>query len=133
MLTHYPVFGVGVNTYCANYPTYKLYEPPGAETASNMYAHNSFLQMACETGLVGLAIFLWFLFRLFKQGRRAYMSISDNYLKITCLCAAACLIGFLINGMTETSLYYGRVVMIFWLIAGVLLSMNKFADGARPS
>lgn len=132
MLMHYPILGVGVNTYCANYSKYKLYEPPGAETASSMYAHNSFLQMVCEIGFFGLGIFLWFLYRLFKLGRRAYVSLGDEYLKIVCLCVAACLTAFLINGMTETSLYYGRLVMMFWLLAGVLLSMNKFTNAAKP-
>ena len=128
MIRHHPVIGVGVNTFCRNYLTYKLPEPEGAKSAEHMYSHNNFLEMAGELGLVGLAVFLWFLFRLFKQAVKNYKLIQDNFLKTICLCAAVSIISFLVNGMTETSLYYSRVSMIFWYLVGFSLALKKFTD-----
>lgn len=131
MIKHHPVIGVGVNTFTRNYPLYKLPEPKGAETPNSIYAHNIYLHMASEIGLLGLIIFLWLLFRLFKSAPGNYAKLSDGYLKIFYLSATLCIVAFLINGMAETNLYNPRVAMIFWYLIGVVLSFSKFKDTAK--
>lgn len=126
MIRHHPVIGVGVNTFSKNYLKYKLPEPDNAKTSDFMYAHNHFLHMAGEIGLLGLGVFLWLLFRLFKKSLFIYRNLTDKYYKILSLSITACLTAFLINGLTETSLYYSRVAMIFWFLIGFALSLNKF-------
>ncbi len=125
MIKHHPVVGVGVNTFSKNYLTYKLPEPDWAKTSDSMYAHNHFLQMAGETGLLGLGIFFLFLFVLFRDNLRTYCLVDDEFLKVVTVSLAACFIAFLVNGLTETSLYYARVAMIFWYLVGVSLSLRK--------
>lgn len=131
MVKHHPIIGVGVNTYSKNYLKYKLPEPDDARTGDFMYAHNHFLQMAGEVGLTGLGIFLWLLFRLFKRNMHIFRSLKDEYYKILSLSIAACLIAFLVNGLTETSLYYSRVSMIFWYFTGFTLALGRFTDGKK--
>ncbi|OGX04213.1 MAG: hypothetical protein A3J12_11540, partial [Omnitrophica bacterium RIFCSPLOWO2_02_FULL_44_11] len=49
-----PLFGCGINTYAVNhqkYDTIKHWRVPG------YYAHNGYLQLAAETGLIALALF----------------------------------------------------------------------------
>jgi len=128
MIKHHPLVGVGVNTFSKNYLSYKLPEPPGAETPPHVYAHNNFLHMAGDIGLLGLFSFLWFLFRFFKDNLRTYRRFKDTFLKVTCISLCACIIAFLVNGMTETSLYYSRVSMIFWYLIGFSLSLRKFSE-----
>ena len=127
MIKAHPFIGVGANTYMKNYKQYK--ESPeyrNVITADYMYAHNNFLHMAAEIGLIGLCIFIWLLYRLFNVCKHIYQSLSDNYLKIVLLSLSACLIAFLVNGLTESSLYYSRVAILFWYIAGFALSLKKF-------
>ncbi|HTZ11123.1 MAG TPA: O-antigen ligase family protein [Candidatus Margulisiibacteriota bacterium] len=128
MIKQHPILGLGVNTYCRNYSTYKLPEAAGAETAEHMYAHNNFLQMAADLGLLGLVAFCFLLFRLFRYSARNYSLLNDNYLKVLSLCVGAALMAFLINGLTETSLYYSRVAMIFWYLVGLSLGLGKFIN-----
>jgi O-antigen ligase len=85
-----------------------------------------YLQMAGETGLLGLAAFLLFLFQVFRQAFNTLRKLNDRYLKIIGLSLIACIIAFLANGLTETSLYYPRVVMIFWYLIGLSLALGKF-------
>jgi hypothetical protein len=89
--------------------------------------------MAGEIGLSGLGIFFWFLFRLFKKSIFIYKGLTDKYYKILSLSITACLIAFLINGLTETSLYYSRVAMIFWYLIGFALSLTKFTLPVKQS
>lgn len=128
MVKHHPILGVGVNTFLINYQRYKLPEPDNAKTADAVYAHNNFLQIAGDIGLLGLAAFFWLLFELFKKNVRIYNGLKDNYLKIISLSLSASLVSFLVNGLTETSLYYARVAMIFWFLIGFSLALSKFVD-----
>ncbi|MBM3245487.1 MAG: O-antigen ligase family protein, partial [Candidatus Omnitrophica bacterium] len=60
MIKAHPLIGVGANTYMKNYKKYK--ESPeyrNVVTQDTMYAHNMYLQMAAEIGLIGFGIFIW--------------------------------------------------------------------------
>lgn len=127
MIRHHPFIGVGVNTFSRNYGKYKLDSVekrfPTSDTA---YAHNSYLHMAGEIGLLGLGVFFWIMFILFKEAALLYRRSTDEYLKIITISLAACLMAYLINSLTETSFYAPRVVVIFWYLAGFSLALKKF-------
>ncbi|MDD5729649.1 MAG: O-antigen ligase family protein [Candidatus Omnitrophica bacterium] len=125
MIGHHPVLGVGVNTFSLNYSKYKLPEAENAKTSESVYAHNNFLHMAGEIGLIGLGVFIWLLFRLFKSCAATFKGLKDNYLKIVSLAVTASLLAFMINGLTETSLYYAKVVMIFWFTVGLCFALKE--------
>ncbi len=54
-----------------------------------------------------------------------YRLIANRFLKMCCLGVIACLVGFLINGLTESSLYYSRVSLIFWYLVGMLFGLQR--------
>lgn len=127
MIQAHPFIGVGTNTYMKNYKNFK--ESPeyrNIVTPDTMYAHNMYLHMAAEIGLVGLGIFFWLLFKLFRLMKDLYRSLPDKYLKVIALGLTACTIAFLINGLTESSFFYSRVAMIFWYNAGFCLALKNF-------
>lgn len=127
MIKHHPLIGVGVNTFSNNYGKYKTEQAEKyAHTPNTIYAHNAYLQMAGEIGLLGLLAFILFLFRIFGLGLNASRKLSDEYLRIIAVSLIASLIAFLTNALTETSLYHPRVVMIFWYLIGVSLSLKRF-------
>ncbi|MFA5410471.1 MAG: O-antigen ligase family protein [Candidatus Omnitrophota bacterium] len=127
MIKHHPFIGVGIGNFSQNYGKYKLPEiGEDYQTNYSMYAHNNFLQITGETGLFGLIVFLWLLFRLVKKNIDIYKRLKEGYYKIISLCLLACILAFLINGLTETSLYYSRVAMIFWYLIGFSLALEKF-------
>ena len=133
MIRQHPVIGVGVNTFSKNYGSYKLAAMEKiAPTQDRMYAHNNFLHMGAEVGLLGLGIFLWFLVILFNNGWQNYKRFKSGFLKITALSLIACVIAFLINGLTETSLY-NQVGVVFWFIVGLLLCLNNFSTNKELS
>ena len=132
MIKAHPLIGVGANNFMKSYKMYKEFpEYRGIVTLGEMKAHNNFLHMAAEIGLTGIAIFFWFLYRLFSESKNIYRLAGDNYLKTVSLSLIACLIAFLINGLTESSLYYSVVAVLFWYIAGLSLSLKKFAYGDK--
>ncbi|TBR17905.1 hypothetical protein EPO66_01860 [bacterium] len=129
MIKAHPFIGVGANSFMSSYKYYKTYpEYRNVSTLDEMKAHNNILHMAGEVGLTGLGIFFWFLFMFFKCSIRIYKNLEDDYLRIVSLSLSAGIIAFLINGLTESSLYYSRVALIFWFIIGLSLSLRRFSD-----
>mgnify|MGYP001562882372 CR=1 FL=1 len=123
MVKHHPILGVGVNTYCLNYQKYKLHDT-GEGTANTMwYAHNSYLQMASEIGIIGLLVFIYLLVKLFNGWRRFYSKLGDNSEKISSLGILTGILAFLIHGLTETNLYYPKIATLFWFQVGLLASL----------
>lgn len=132
MISQHPLIGVGVNTFSKNYGRYKLVEMEKyAPTSDTMYAHNNFLHMGAEVGLLGLGIFIWFLVMLLGSGWQLYRRFESQFLKITALSLMACVIAFLINGLTETSLY-NQIGVAFWFMVGLLLCLNNFSKDKEP-
>ena len=129
MIKGHPVIGVGANTFMKNYKRYKeVPEWKNIVTSDYCYAHNNFLHMGAEIGFIGLGFFIWLLYKLFSECRYIYISLKEDYLKVVSLSLTACLLAFLVNGLTESSLYYSRVAVLFWYLTGFSLSLKKFAS-----
>ena len=62
---------------------------------------------------------------LFGDTGRIYGRTKDDYFRIVSLSLTACLIAFLVNGLTESSLYYSAVAVVFWFIAGLSQGVKK--------
>ena len=123
MIRHHPFLGVGVNTYCLNYQKYKLHDTTSDTVNTRWYAHDSYLQMAGEIGITGLFIFLWLLYLLFKSWFTCYSSAKDQFFNICGLGVIMGILAFLINGLTETNLYYPKIATLFWFEVGLLMSI----------
>jgi O-antigen ligase len=84
--------------------------------------------MAGEMGLLGLGAFLAFLFFTLKAIWYAFRKNADSYLRAFSVSVFAAIIAYLINGLTETSLYHSRLVMIFWFLIGLGLALAKLTE-----
>ncbi len=126
MISKHPFIGVGINTFSKNYGKYKLESVEAVtKTADTIYSHNNFLQMAGEMGLFGLGVFLTFIIFTLKSIWLAFKRNEDLFLKGLSISVFAAIIAYLINGLTETSLYYSRVAMIFWFLIGTGLALTR--------
>lgn len=122
MIRDRPVLGHGLNTFMANYLRYRV----GGE-AQPRYAHNCYLQVAAETGLVGLVTFLALLallcVRLITSLRRlkgAERTRLAGWL--------AGLLAFLVQAGLDTNFYALRQAALFWTLAGVALGCSMQGD-----
>jgi len=129
MIRAHPFIGVGANAFMKSYKYYKDFpEYRNIVTLDEMKAHSIYLHIAGEVGLVGLLIFIWLIFRLFSAAKNIYRSTDDDFLKVIALSLTACLIAFLVNGLTESSLSYSRVSLIFWYLCGFLFAIRRLQE-----
>ena len=115
MIQQKPWLGLGVNTYARNEPYYKSGKP----NIDNQYAHNGYLQMAAEIGLLGLASFLVLLAVFFMSVLPAFAHCPDAFLKAGGNGLLLGLLAFLIHSATDTNLHSLLLVNWFWMLLGI--------------
>lgn len=121
MIKDRPVFGHGLNTYARVAPKYKTTRQGGG------YSHNSFLQMAAETGVLGLVSFLSVLAAFFRMGWVSFTRKRD----LLVLGLLSGILAFLVHGFFDSHLYALQLAVLFWFMMGltvVVVRMQQDGD-----
>ncbi|MFA5156171.1 MAG: O-antigen ligase family protein [Candidatus Omnitrophota bacterium] len=107
-----PFFGKGVGTFMDYFHKYtpELYV---------QYAHNCFLQLWAETGIFGLLSFLLFIGSILTKSAKLAMRTGDALL----LGVAGGIFGFLAHSFFDTNLYGVQLSVLFWMTAGIAMSI----------
>ncbi len=116
-----PVYGTGLNTYSRI-----VRRDPDRGVWS--YAHNGYLQMAAETGLVGLACFLWMLFVLLRNGLIYCKQIKDLWPLTFLQGAVTGLFGFLVQSFFDNTFYTVQLGILMWLIFGLTVAVTRLNE-----
>lgn len=93
--------------------------------AHSRYAHNSYLQIWAEMGILGLISWLWIIFASFKSGFQKLRASENQYYIIAGLASAS--VAFLAHNLIDFSFFLLEVSLIWWVISGLILSF-KFAQ-----
>jgi len=119
MAKDHPVRGVGLNNF---EPVYREYIPkvvfPPLEWLVP-HAHNLYLSLWLETGVMGLVSFLalmWIFLRRLIQ--------KNNFLSIAIF---ASIVSILLHGFVDTPILKNDLAIIFWMLVGLGISVrNKY-------
>ncbi len=122
MICQSPWLGLGVNTYARNEPFFKSKEI----YTDNQYAHNGYLQMAAEIGILGLLSFLALLGYFFWGTLvGAYCNTplpadaGSGFMKSGVAALVFAVLSFLLHSATDTDLQSLLLVNTLWLGMGV--------------
>lgn len=110
-----PWIGVGIGTFMDNFK--KFIATDYKYTAA--YAHNCYLQMASEIGVIGLAAFLSMLAVFFYQGIKALKTQGKTFHWYILLASLAGILGYCVQMGVDTILYSLDLGMLFWLVLGM--------------
>ena len=127
MVQERPLTGWGYGNYKQfREPFYERYpQYPQADRYS--HAHNSFLQVWVDTGLLGLAAFAWLVWTILRQGWRAVAGQRTEPLRSLSWGVWLGLVGFLLGGLTQYNLGDAEVALVWWASVGLLLRIETFA------
>ncbi len=118
----YPVFGHGPGRYReAMAPYYDRY--PQKDDMPMVHAHNNFLQVWLNAGLIGLFGFIWlnvaFLRRAWNHvRRRSFRTPLGGSVLVS---AIASVMAFLISGLSQYNLGDSEVALAYWFVMGLAL------------
>ena len=126
MIKEHPLLGTGLGAFSAAYPRH--------DTASGAYrleqAHNDYLQILTDGGVVGALLALAFVAVLFRQGFRRLQS-RDKFRRGVALGALTGCAGALVHSAFDFTLHTTANGLLFLLLAA-LATMNGRVEEAAP-
>ncbi len=106
----HPVLGTGLGTFEVAYPPY-------ARAGFTRLAHNSYLQLAAELGVPGLALFLGLVLTSLLAGGRGERWRGSGWTRAGLWAASA---GFLVHNGLDSMLYVPSTAWTFFALLGAL-------------
>lgn len=130
MIRHNPWLGVGLGAYETAYPNYARENGTEGITAE---AHNDYLQILADAGIVGAAVALWFLIALFRAIARGVRS-PDPLLSAIALGGGAGIFGLLVHSIFDFNLHLPSHALVFLLLSTVIscIGATAAAPAAEP-
>ncbi len=129
MIKDSPFLGHGVNTFMQLFETYRT------DIGNPTYAHNSYLQLTAETGVLGLAAFLWILVTLLRwvlTGLASDETREDPLVPLV-MGLGAGIFAFLVESALDNHFYSLQLCVYLWFMIGVLVVMTKELPCPNPS
>ena len=139
MIKDHPLLGSGIGTYKYNTLRYQaeffkqgqnrsLY-PHGFATK----AHNEYLQLWAELGIVGLGIFIWLIICYFNCGIKFLKKIKDDYKQGIIIGLMGAVVAVLVDGIFGFPLHLPATIILFWMALGLTVAFGESEkDGKKP-
>jgi putative inorganic carbon (HCO3(-)) transporter len=120
MVRDRPVIGIGPGNDVFN-KIYPLYQRPRYSALS---AYSVPLEIAVETGLIGLTTFAWLLLTTLTQGWLQLRRLRDsgNVRGYWLIGAIAAIIGMMAHGLVDTVWYRPQINTLWWLMVAIVAS-----------
>jgi O-antigen ligase len=126
---HHPWAGTGLGTLAAVYPRYESYY----DGMIVEHAHNDYLELLADTGLVGGLCGLAFVVLLFQQGLANLRSAEGRLGRASCAGSMAACAGLLMHSLVDFNLHIPSNALIFVLLASVATSdRSERVPGSQP-
>jgi O-antigen ligase len=117
----YPLFGCGLGSYESAFTRYKESAPMSIDD----YAHNDYVQLLAEGGIIGVALMLMIVGRVLRRASRAFTLASgaaDRYLALACI---GSLSAIMLHSVVDFSLHIPSDAMILAWICAILCSIRS--------
>ncbi|MBU1626565.1 O-antigen ligase family protein [bacterium] len=121
IIKEHPLKGIGYGeVFKEEYVTRML---PQA-TEIQPHSHNIFLEIALETGLPGLFLFLWVHIFILKYLLKAFKNCKNAFYNKFLLGYSLFLIAFFVNGMVDFISRY-RLGLLFWFFTSIMVGISR--------
>ncbi|HEY9782164.1 MAG TPA: IctB family putative bicarbonate transporter [Leptolyngbyaceae cyanobacterium] len=120
MIKDRPILGIGPGNTAFN-KIYPLYQRPRYNALS---AYSFLLEVAVETGFIGLACFVWLLIVTFNLGLQQLRRLRETSSReaFWLIGAIASLLGILAHNTFDTVLYRPEINTLWWLMMAIVAS-----------
>ena len=109
-----PIFGIGLGNF---------------NLMQARYAHNSYLQIWAEMGLVGLASIVWLTTTVFKKAIIGFKKTVGNFQSASLVTAGSI---FLMHNFIDFTFFLPEIAVIWWVILGLMAQDNNETTYSNP-
>lgn len=124
-----PWLGVGLGTFMFNFQKFVVPSYPYGVS----YAHNCYLQMSAEIGIIGLVSFLSILALFFYHGIKAISIRKKNFSWYILVATFAAVLGYCVQMSVDTTFYSLDLGMLFWLLLGLGTAAMKMQSPLKAT
>jgi len=131
MIKDHPLLGMGIGTFKYNSLKYQAqFFSQGENRALYPHgfadkAHNEYLQLWAELGIIGLGIFLWLMVSYFNYGIKFLKKIKDNYKQGIIIGLMGAIVAVLVDGIFGFPLHLPATIVLFWLVLALTITTIK--------
>ncbi|MBU2645297.1 O-antigen ligase family protein [bacterium] len=118
IIRDFPVTGTGFGSFADIYPRYRTV----IGDFSVLHAHNDYLELLIEGGLIGTVLVLWFLAVLFYRSYRVFRQRRDPFSIYLYLGCVTGMVSLLFHSVTDFNLHIGANGLYYFFLAGLLVS-----------
>jgi O-antigen ligase len=121
-----PILGWGLGSFPVVYPQFRTFY-------TNFFineAHNDYLQLLVETGLVGFASMLWFLLTVYTRAIKKIANWTGDISAATTLACVLGLTGILVHSALDFNLQIPANAALFYVLC-TIAAAEPFAQPAR--
>ncbi len=131
IIMDFPVFGAGFGTFLSIYP---LYRTIGGNAILD-HAHNDYLELLTDGGVVGFILAAWFVLSVLLHGLKMIRVRRDRYAVLLGIGGISGITALLFHSITDFNMHNGAVAYYFFFICGVVVaSVNiRFSHYAGAS
>jgi len=127
MFLDHPIAGVGLGAFPTAYPSY------GHSSAKNErleQAHNDYLQLLADTGLIGALVGLWFLFELIRTARRQFQMLARarNQDRALAIGGYVAMLGIAVHSFLDFNLQIAANALLFLLVVALATTSDFKPD-----
>ncbi|MDQ2856374.1 MAG: O-antigen ligase family protein [Acidobacteriota bacterium] len=119
-----PIAGVGMGGYWAAIPRY--HDASGSMTPQQ--AHNDYLELVASGGIIGVAIFVWFVVVVFRHARANLQSV-DSFRRAATFAALIAITGVAVHSLVDFGLHRMANAMIF--VALIVIATSKVSRDTK--
>jgi O-antigen ligase/Tfp pilus assembly protein PilF len=130
MIKDHPLIGSGIGTFKYNTLRYQAEFFAQGENRS-LYphgfadkAHNEYLQLWAELGIIGLGIFIWLIISYLRFGLKILRKIKDEYRQGIIIGLMGAVVAVLVDGIFGFPLHLPATIVLFWLALGLTVAVG---------
>jgi O-antigen ligase len=129
MFAHKPVLGWGLGTFDVVYPAYRSFYTTLYVNA----AHNDYLQVLVETGVLGFSCVLWFGYVLYRTGLKDARHWNQSWRGALQLSALVSCTGLLVHSALDFNLQVPGNAAFFYSLCALATSLTPNARRSTSS
>jgi O-antigen ligase len=127
MFAHRPLLGWGLGTFADVFPEFQTFY---TDQLAN-HAHNDYLEVLAETGIVGFTVAVWFLIVVFRRAARKLRDWSSDVNGATSLTALVGISGVLVHSLVDSNLQMPANAMLFFTFCSIAAMDTHFRNHRR--
>ena len=127
MFSQRPILGWGLGTFETVYPQFRSFY-------TNLLvdkAHNDYLQLLAETGIVGFAVMLWFLISVFRRALPKIRNWPSDVNGAVTLAAVIGIAGILVHSFVDFNLEIPANALLFFSLCAIAALPPRFRTSRR--